>query len=492
MGRDEFSGRLTKAPEEAYLEYYRRPKARAKLSHYWEPLLLLNRAQVVMLEEVDILDSDEASVLLAELDKLMMAGQPSLETLEEFEGPYLYIEHAIIDALGEPVGGKLHTGRSRNDLYSAAIRVAVRRALLQVIEALLDLRQVVLDRAEENTDVVMPAFTHSQPAQPITLAHYFLSIDQLLARDGTRLKRAFERTNRSPLGAAAIGGTGFPLDRERLAELSGFDEPIYNTYDAIASVDFVPETTFKLAILATNLSRISQDFLVWSMFETGFVELSDGLSSVSSIMPQKKNPSPLERTRAAAAEVIGDATAALTYLKAVPYGDVGETSYAAEPLLERAPDVVRSLRLITAVIETLVIHSDRMYEDAEQSFSTMTELADTLVRECGLSFRQAHEVVATLVQTLVADGRYATDVTPADLDEAAETTLGETLDLPADELRSALDPRENVARRDVVGGTAPRRNQESVEYQREELRAQVDWLVSIENSLEVAEVNRPR
>lgn len=490
MARDTFTSRLGESPDRAMVVYHSVPNFENKMEYLWEPLLLLNRAQTMVLEEVGILETQEALGVHEAIDDLTEVDVETFDSYEDYGGPYFFLEDHVISKLGAEVGGKLHTGRSRNDMYSAALRIAVREATLHIVEATLTLRERLLAKAEETTQVVLPAFTHSQPAQPITFAHYVLGFDHLLSRDVRRLLGAFEETNRSPLGAAAIGGTGFPLDRERLAELSGFSDIVLNTYDAIASVDYVPETASAVGLLATNLSRISQDFLIWSMFEVRFVELTERLSSVSSIMPQKKNPSVLEKSRSLASESIGHANSSLVSLKSVPYGDVGETSYLAFPMLEGASKTTNVIRLFSAVIDDLQLNEDRMYDDAHASFCTMTELADTLVREAGLSFRQAHEVVGTLVHAVYEDGRDAGEITLADLDAAAKKTLDETGLLTQEALMGALDPRENVTRRDILGGTAPEQNLNDIANQRERLVEQQESVSQIRAQLDAAKEAR--
>ncbi|MFC6993716.1 argininosuccinate lyase [Haladaptatus sp. GCM10025707] len=366
------------------------------------------------------------------------------------------------------------------------MRVAVREQILEIIGATLTLREQLLARAAETTEVVFPAYTHSQPAQPITFAHYLLGFDHLIGRDVERLCRAFAETNRSPLGAAAIGGTGFPLNRERLAELSGFDGLVVNTYDAIASVDYLPETTAAVALLMTNISRMSQDLLVWSMFELGFVELSNTMSTTSSIMPQKKNPGVLEKTRAYANESIGQANSTLISLKAVPYGDVGETTYLAYPFLGAASNAADAIHLFAAVIDDIQLNDQRMYQVAQDSFCTMTELADTLVRAAGLSFRQAHEVVSTLVRAVYEDGRHAGQITLSDLETAASITVGKSGLLTNEALVEALDPQTNVTRRDILGGTAPKQNHDDLSRQRALLDEQTTWFHKTRDRLAAA------
>lgn len=490
MPQDTFSSRLDKDPNRAYVGYYRKPKFEQEMSYLWDPLLALNRSQAIALAEAGILDPDESESLLGIIDELEAVDVDEFDRYEEFGGSYAFIEDCMTAELGVELGGKLHTGRSRNDLKSAAIRMAVRDRILTLVDATLSLREQLLDRAEQTVDVVFPAFTHSQPAQPITFAHYLLAVDGVVSRDVRRLRRAYEETNRSPLGAAAIGGTGFPLDRERLAELSGFDGVVRNTYDAIASVDYLPEAASALGLLMTTLSRVAQDLLIWNMFEVGFVELSERMSSASSIMPQKKNPGALEKVRSGSSRSISCANDLLVSLQSVPYGDVGETAYISFPFLEEASNAERLLRLFAAVVEDLQVNDRRMYADAQESFCTMTELADTLVREADLSFRQAHEVVGTLVRNVLDDGRRADEITIADLDEASRTTVDDDGPLPEAELESALDPTTNVARRDILGGTAPDQNRKGLADQRSLLDDQQQWLHEVRDRLDAAREKR--
>lgn len=495
MSRDDnFSARLGGKPSEVYLEHLRKPEYEMMVEHFFDPLVVCNRAQTIMLYENDLLDSEEVTTLLESIAVIEERGAEDFRDAGRFEDPYLQMEEFIISRSGEPIGGKLHTGRSRNDLYAAAVRMATREYLLEIVGAVLDLRRSVLDHAGESEGIVMPAFTHSQPAQPITLAHYLLAFDHLLERDVERLRRSFEATNRSPLGAAALGGTGFNIDRERLAELAGFDGICYNTYDAVASMDYVPEATSSVAQLMTSVSRVSTDLIQWATYEFSFIELDDSFATVSSIMPQKKNPVVLEKTRTAASDTIGAAGRSLTHLKAAPFGDVREVAkYAFLPLFQTADDVVRSLRLLTGVIETMEINEEQMLEDARTSFCTMTELADTLVRECDLTFRQAHHVVAALVKIAHDSGKTADEITGEELDRVASEVLDRPVGLTADELAAALDPETNVTRRDVLGGTAPECNHKDKDRQTATLADQRSWHTDRRSDLkEAADLRRDR
>lgn len=495
MSRDDnFSARLGGEPNNVYLEHLRKPEYEMMVEHFFDPLVVCNCAQAIMLHENGLLDIEETAAILESIETIEELGADEFRDANSFEDPYLQMEEFIISRTNESIGGKLHTGRSRNDLYAAVVRMAVREKLLEIVDAAIDLRRTVLDRAEAAEKVVLPAFTHSQPAQPITLAHYLLAFDHLIERDIRRLQRSFEATNKSPLGAAALGGTGFNLDRERLAELVGFDGLCYNTYDAVSSWDYLPEMTSNVAQLMTSVSRISTDLIQWATYEFAFIELADSFATVSSIMPQKKNPVVLEKTRTVASDIIGAADSSLTHLKAAPFGDVREVSkYTYLPLFRNVDDVVRSLRLLTGVIETISLNEDRMLEDARTSFCTMTELADTLVRVCDLTFRQAHHVVAALVRVAQKAEKTADEITLEELNQVADEILDRQIDLSEDELAAALDPETNVTRRDIVGGTAPVRNREDRERQATTLADQRLWLTNQRSSLEDArELRRKR
>lgn len=489
--RDTFSSRLHEQPSDPHRHLYRQPMFADYLEYLWDPLLACNRAQAVGLAECAIIGTEERDRLLAAIDEIDAAIDPTTyDDLDTFEGPYFLFEDRLRSAVGTDLAGRLHTGRSRNDLYAAAVRLAIRERLLDTVRALCDCRAVLQNRIAETTELVMPAFTHSQPAQPITVGHYLLAIDHALARDVTRIRSAYTTTNQSPLGAAAIGGTGFPLDRDRLAELLAFDGIVVNTYDAIATVDYLLESGAALGGAPITISRVAHDLLVWSMFEIGFVELSEAMSTVSSIMPQKKNPGVLEKLRARSGDAVGLVSTISATLAARPYGDIGETWDAAKPILVSVDAITTSIHLFAAVINDIEFNEERMYDDAVTSFATMTEVADTLVREGGLSFRAAHEVVGSMVHTVHDSDRTADQVTMADLNTASDTVLGQTDLIDADALAAALDPATNVTRRSIPGGTAPDACRTDLEHQRVDLAADYDWLEQVDRRIAAAIVDR--
>lgn len=488
---DKFHSRLSEGPADEYIDNLRGPEFELLKEHFFDPLFTLNRAHVIMLEENDLLESKVAAEIMQVFDQIESEGIDESLSGADYSDIHFYVEEYLIDELGEKKGGVLQTGRSRTDVYDAAGRIVVREKLLGIIDNLVTLRTAILDLAAESTETVMTGYTHSQPAQPITLSHYLLSFDNVLGRDFERLKRAYDLTNDSPLGSAVMGGTGFDIDRDRLAELSGYDGLCFNTYDATASMDFVPEATSAAALLMTNISRVVRDIIEWGTHEFNAAEISDGYASVSSMMPQKKNPYTLEKLRTEASDTIGAANSSLVHLKAAPYGDVSEVAkYGFVPLVEETDEIERMLRLLAGVIDTLDIKEERMYQNAAKNFCTMTEVADTLVREEDLAFRQAHELVGTMVRIAVDDERTADELTINDLNQAARSTIGRETSLQPDEFQRAIDPAVNVERRDIPGGTAPARNEEELEARREHLEEHENWVDNTYDAIHEAEAER--
>jgi len=406
--------------------------------------LAVDRAHVVMLAEQGIVDDDEAAAILSALADIEAAGH---EALPDGEDVHEAIETAVIDRAG-PVGGKMHTARSRNDEVAACIRYRLRADLLDAVETVVEARERLLAVAEDERDTVMPGFTHLQPAQPTTVGHWIASYEQALARDTERLLDAYRRVNRSPLGAAAFAGTPFDVDRERTAELLGFHTVVENSMDAASARDFLVETTAALATLSTTLSGLAEDVVVFA--NRGYVDLDDDYASTSSIMPQKKNPDTLELVRARA----GDGTAALngllTTLKGLPRAYNRDLQRATGHSWQAVDDVTAAVEVAVGAVATAEWPADALEAAAAEGFSTATGVADLLAMS-GVPFRDAHEVVAAAADRADGTPDYGT------MDAVTEAVLGESLSAYVDReaVEAALDPTESVASRDSRGGPAP-------------------------------------
>ena len=446
-----------KEPPSALLvdSYYRGAVARAQRDVFQHEMWV-HLAHGLMLERQGIVARPAIAACLAEVLAIAADGPDGVPVDFRQEDLYSYVERRIMLALGPDVGGRLHTGRSRNDLNVTTWRMALREQLLAVQDALLALRGTVLRLASAHAGVVMPGYTHGQHAQPVTFGYWLLSAADVLARDQVRLAAALTHVDLCPLGAGALTTTAFPLERQFTTGLLGFGAPLESAYDAVSSRDDALEAASALAVLMTFLSRLATDLQAWSTWEYGFLELADRHSAVSSIMPQKKNPVALEHARAAAGAVQGALLSALAATKNTAFADVNDAVTSVnEPVLDAALRTRRILALLEEVLAHITLRPARMAQAATEGFGTATELADVIVREAGLSFRMAHTVVAVVVREALAAGRHADAITAADLDTAAQGMFGQPLGIRPEAVAQALDPSENIRLRTVLGGPAP-------------------------------------
>jgi argininosuccinate lyase len=403
--------------------------------------LAVDRAHVVMLAEQGVVADDEAGSILAALDAVEDAG---FDALPDGEDVHEAIETAVVERAGE-VGGKLHTARSRNDEVATCIRHRLRADLLDAAAGVCDLQAALLGAAADHRETVMPGYTHLQPAQPTTVAHYLLSYESALRRDAARLRDAYDRTNRSPLGAAAFAGTTFDVDRERTADLLGFEGVVENAMDAASARDFLVESTAALATLATTLSGLAEDLVLYA--NEGFVALANDYASTSSIMPQKKNPDTLELVRATAGDAAAGLQGLLATLKGLPRAYNRDLQRATPHAWEAVDAVTEATDAAAGAVATATWDADALAAAAGEGFSTATGVADLLAAH-GLPFRTAHEIVAE-----AAENGADFDALDAAAREVAGTPLSDLA--PVEAVEAALDPAESVAARDSLGGPAP-------------------------------------
>ena len=441
--------------------------------------LAVDQAHVVMLAEQEIISDDNAGEILSALAAVENAGHSELPDGEDVHEA---IESAVIDRVG-PDGGKMHTARSRNDEVAACIRYRLRGDLLEAAETTLALREALIEAAAEHTETIMPGYTHLQPAQPITVGHYLMSYAGAVERDTARLLDAYDRTNESPLGGAAFAGTPFDIDRERTAELLGFDAVVANSMDASSARDFLAESTAALAAHATTLSGLAEDIIVFA--NKDYVDLSDDYSSTSSIMPQKKNPDTLELTRAVAGDAIGELTGLLSTLKGLPRA-YNRDLQRAHPHTFRAVDaVVEASGVAAGAVSTAEWNAELLAAEAGSGFSTATGIADLLAM-AGLPFRTAHEIVALAAESAESD---EVDVSAAVLDSATQEVLDESLFEYVDEeaVDAALDPAHSVESRDSQGGPAAGAVEATITGARETMTSDSDAVAARQSELEAAE-----
>jgi argininosuccinate lyase len=414
----------------------------------------LGRAGLLTDEEVEALVAG-LTALAGDIAAGLMTWDPSLEDV------HLNLEAALAEKVG-PVAGKLHTGRSRNDQVATDLRLWTRRAIDDLDAGLIAFERSLVALAEREGTAVLPGTTHIQPAQPVLLAHHLLAYVEMAERDRGRLADARRRVNVSPLGAGALAGAGYRLDREAVAAELGFDAVTANSMDAVSDRDFVVETLAAVALGMVHLSRLAEELTWWSNPRFGFVRVSDAFSTGSSIMPNKKNPDPAELVRGRAARVIGELTGALALLKGLPLAYQRDLQEDKAPLFDAVAVFDASLAVLSGVLDTLAVDVSRMHEAATEGYTTATAVADALVRR-GVPFRAAHHIVGTLVAQAeeaglgldaVPDGMVGLALAAAGDDQAR--ALAETPGI-GDELRAAASIDGALSSCDVIGGTAPGR-----------------------------------
>jgi len=400
-----------------------------------------------MLIENRIINEEIGSKILGALSGL----EDKFFLRSDVEDAHMLIEEEVIKNVGLDVGGNLNLAKSRNDQVATAIRMALREELLNIMEATANLQEILMQLAERNTETIMPGYTHLQPAQPTTLAHYLLAQFDALERDLNRLMDAYKRVNLCPMGAGALATTSFPINRERVAELLGFDGLIENSIDAVSSRDFLLETLAALSIMAVDVSRFVEDLIIWSSMEFGLIDLPDEFTSTSSIMPQKKNPEVLEVVRARMSAILSDFVAASIMLKGLPSTYNLDFQEATPKLWDATEIMVETLRILSETIRNIRARKDVMKKPF-LSFLTATELANMLVRKYNIPFRTAHKIVGALVKRLIDDGKSLIDATPDLLADVSAKFLSSPLYVKIEEMRKVIDPTNFVKSHSVRGG----------------------------------------
>jgi argininosuccinate lyase len=433
-------------------------------------------AHVRGLGRAGLLTDEEVSTLVAGLEGL--AGEVEAGTLDwdpALEDVHLNLESALAERIG-PVAGKLHTGRSRNDQIATDLRLWLRRAIERLDAGILDMERSLVGLAERDGDAILPGTTHIQPAQPVLLAHHLLAYVEMLERDRGRLVDAGRRANVSPLGAGALAGAGYPIDREGVAADLGFDGVTANSLDAVSDRDFVVEAVAAAALGMVHLSRLAEDLTWWSNPRFGFVRVADAFSTGSSMMPNKRNPDPAELVRAKTARVIGALTAVLTLLKGLPLGYQRDLQEDKPPLFGAIAAWEASLHVMAGLVATLSVDRGRMREAAGEGYTTATAVADALVRR-GVPFRVAHHAVGSLVAEAEGEGIGLDAVSDASIERALlaadDATAHALAAEPAfgNEIRRAASVEGAIETCDVVGGTAPKRVAQALADARERLGA---------------------
>ncbi|WP_048148346.1 argininosuccinate lyase [Methanolacinia paynteri] len=436
--------------------------------------ILVDIAHLLMLEKQEIISRDAAGRIMAVLLDLHENGLPDPVFDEKFEDVHAGIEALVIEKTGIDTGGRLHMGRSRNDEVATCARVRLKRDLAEIMSGINEVREVLIEKAGQNTESYMPGFTHLQHAQPTTLAHYMMNYEQAFERDFERFGDAYLRLDLCPLGTAAFASTGYPIDREYTAELLGFSGVLENSMDCVAGRDVFIEVISACSILMTTLSRMCEEFILWSSSFVNFVELADEYCSTSSIMPQKKNPDCAEIMRGKAGSVLGALTASIAIVKGLPMSYNRDLQDLWPHLWRSMEDVKASLAIIAGMIDTASFNTERMNEEAGKGFSTATELADVMVREFGLPFRTAHGITGRAVRMKKIDLET--------LEEAANEMAGfslKKLGMTEDDVKRALDVAYSVNERSAIGGPAPGAVKAAIAGKTAALNEDSEWIEDI-------------
>ncbi len=420
-------------------------------------------AHVAMLANTGIVTQDEAkrisdglNQINAEIADGQMQWQPELEDI------HMHIEARLKELIGD-VAGKLHTARSRNDQVATDIRLYLRQNINEVKTLLQGLNQTLLAVAEQHTDTIMPGFTHLQTAQPVTFAHHLMAYHEMFLRDYARFSGLVVRVNECPLGAAALAGTSFPIDRKQTASSLGFARPCRNSLDAVASRDVAIEYISHAAICVSNLSRLAEELVVWSSALVKFITLPESLTSGSSIMPQKRNPDAAELIRAKTGRINGNLIQLLTVIKGTPLAYNKDLQEDKEPVFDTTQSLRLCLLAMNEMIADLTVHKEAMLEAAKQGYSTATDLADWLVRELGIAFRDAHHITGRIVGLAERQACYLWEIS---LEEMQSVERRITQDI-----YTVLSVEHSVASRHSFGGTAPVKVHEAIKAAKEHIYA---------------------
>jgi argininosuccinate lyase len=421
----------------------------------WQEDIEGSRAHAAMLAAQGIISAEDAAAIIDGLYTIETEiAEERFVFKTELEDIHMNVEARLAELIG-PAAGRLHTARSRNDQVATDFKLWVRNALKRLDDELKALQAALIAQAEQHADTIMPGFTHLQLAQPVTFGHHLLAYVEMLGRDRSRVADALKRAEECPLGAAALAGSPYPIDRRRTAETLGFARPAANSIDAVSDRDFALDYLATASILAVHLSRFAEELVLWSSDQFAFVRLSDGFTTGSSIMPQKRNPDAAELVRAKTGRVIGDLNTLLIALKGLPLAYSKDMQEDKEPVFDAEDTLALSLAAMTNMVADLTVNTDSMRRATDRGYVTATDLADWLVRTLGLPFREAHHVSGSLVKQAESRGVQLHGLTLAELQAVHSKIDNRVFDV--------LTVEASVASRTSEGGTAPARVREAVQ-----------------------------
>lgn len=479
-------GRFGESADSDIFEYTASLKEDLRL---FDAVVQINMAHLKILKEQEIIKKEKSEKIRETLSNLRKKGTEALDLRPEIEDIHMAIEEYVNEKLGEAIGGEMHTAKSRNDQVATAIRMVLREEILSLQKETINFVEKLTEKAEKNTETVMPGYTHLQVAEPTTFAHYLLSYAESFLRDKKRLDNAYSQTNKCPLGACAFAGTSFSIDREKTSSLLGFQEILENTMDATSTRDFALKTMSDLSVLATTLSRMSEEIILWNSAEFDMIQIPDEFSSTSSIMPQKKNPEVAELGRAKSGIITGNLIGALNIMKSVPQAYNLDLQELTPLLWESMEEAKSTVKAMNKLFENLKPKKEKMEENLNQGFPTATELANTLARKEKIPFRKAHQIVGRLSAQMDEKNIETEELTLDDLNSAYEKIIGEKTEISKEEFKNALDPSKSIEKKDVSGGPSQKAVRKEIGKIREKIKAEKRVLDERSESLKKARNN---
>lgn len=459
-----WGGRFTKQTNQLVEEYtasitFDKELAEEDIQGSLAHVSMLGKCGIIDLEDVETIKSG----LLKVLEKIRNG---EVEYSVSDEDIHMNIERLLIEQIG-PVGGKLHTGRSRNDQVATDMHLYLRKRVVEFVGLLSKVQEALIEQANANIETILPGYTHLQRAQPILFAHHMMAYVSMFARDIERLQDSYKRINTLPLGAGALAGTTFPIDRHDVAKSLGFDRIYDNSLDAVSDRDFIVEFLSNASLIMMHLSRLCEEMVLWSSTEFNFIELDDAFCTGSSIMPQKKNPDVAELVRGKTGRVYGHLVGLLTLLKSLPLAYNKDMQDDKEGMFDTVHTMQGALQLFAPMVQTMNVNKDMMRQAVNQDFSNATDIADYLVNK-GLPFRQAHEVIGKTVLYCIQHKKFLLDLSLEEFHQFSE--------LFANDIFGVLQPEQVVNARNVYGGTASNQVSEAISRAEKELTKTIDWV----------------
>lgn len=448
------------------------------------PVITINKAHMTMLVTQGIVKKKQGAKCLVGLNNI----GPKIILDPNLEDVHMNVEFQLIEKVGMDVGGQLNLAKSRNDQVSTAIRMALRSYLLEIMSNLSDLQSVILSKAKDNLGTIIPSYTHLQHAQPTTLSHHLMAYHNSLQRDSERLMDAYGRLNLNPLGSAALASTSIKIDRELTTQFLGFDGLVENSMDAVSSRDYAIEIISNLVLNMTNLSRMSEELVLWSSEEFGILDISDGYASTSSIMPQKKNAVVAELIRGKTSTVYGDMMSSVSVMKSLPYSYNIDMQQLTPHIWSSCDITLSSIKQMKGMIGEATFNVDRLAELLDDDLMMATDLADYLVTKHSLPFRTAHLIVGSLVRTSVDQKIKFHDVIMKDITITAKQLGFENISITTQETNQLLDPKTSVESKITIGGPSRSMVVNMIKNGKQNVKMNKKWISSKKTNLKNAEI----